>query len=63
MNNSVNVQNENNNELKKAILIGIIVSIVGSIVVILILKFLIIVNKIRINRYISITCIMTISTI
>lgn len=34
MNNSVNVQNENNNELKKAILIGIIVSIVGSIVVI-----------------------------
>ncbi len=41
MNNSVNVQNENNNELKKAILIGIIVSIVGSIVVILILKFLV----------------------
>ncbi len=37
--NSVNVQNENNNELKKAILIGIIVSIVGSIVVILILRF------------------------
>lgn len=41
MNNSINVQNENNNELKKAILIGIIVSIVGSIVVILILKFLV----------------------
>ena len=41
MNNSVNVQNENNNELKKAILIGIIVSIVGSIVVILILRFLV----------------------
>lgn len=31
MNNSVNVQNENNNELKKAILIGIIVSVVGSV--------------------------------
>ena len=40
MNNSVNVvnvQNENNNELKKALLIGI----VGSIVVNLILKFLV----------------------
>ena len=30
MNNSVNVQNENNNELKKAILIGIVVSIVAG---------------------------------
>ena len=39
MNNSVNVQNANNSELKKAILVGVIISVVGSIVVIFILKF------------------------
>lgn len=39
MNNSVNVQKVNNSEVKKAILIGVIISIVGSIAVILILKF------------------------
>lgn len=39
MNNGVNVQKVNNSELKRAILIGVIISIVGSIAVILILKF------------------------
>lgn len=40
MNNSVNdVQKVDNSELKKAIIVGIIISAVGSIAVILILKF------------------------
>ena len=39
MNNSVDVQKVGNSELKKAIIVGIIISVVGSIAVILVLKF------------------------